>query len=502
MRPAPESSVNKRPRQMPRRHPGPRGRAAAHKNSKRTFCGTALEFVALFLGQSSIHGLNHLVAEKRTLLERFVWSSIVVLAIFGSVWVSFDIWRHYDGSPSAISMERNFMDWTTDMPSGTLCPSDRVDEEKLEAYVDSLKDVEDKEKVKNFLRMLASATYENFKDMTDIPKNPIKSDEYLKAILEIRKDLHYQYFTSDASRDPNSVANVVSVTELGVCYTYNTRVAIYNNPDYWAQNNWSIVPYDTNKKLQGHPVTGPMKLNLIAIEGKDVMFYYHSPYDVLDASNTKVSIPEDKIRTVQVKALSTHTTAEAQALSIKQRKCRFPDENDLRTSPVYTFNFCRMECRRRIAWRKCKCIPHFYRKTGRIKVCDVHGMQCLGKYSELLTKLVDPITGRKYPCNCLPECDQVSFYLEEEDVKPNILKIGASVECGIQNYPRMRLKRDVIFGFGDLWVSIGGTGGLFLGCSVLSIIEIFYFFTIRLFIYILEIRRGTRPVLQQKPGAF
>ncbi|KDR24532.1 hypothetical protein L798_00151 [Zootermopsis nevadensis] len=129
-------------------------------------------------------------------------------------------------------------------------------------------------------------------------------------------------------------------------------------------------------------------------------------------------------------------------------------------------------------------------------------MQCLGKYSELLTKLVDPITGRKYPCNCLPECDQVSFYLEEEDVKPNILKIGASVECGIQNYPRMRLKRDVIFGFGDLWVSIGGTGGLFLGCSVLSIIEIFYFFTIRLFIYILEIRRGTRPVLQQKPGAF
>ncbi|KDR24530.1 hypothetical protein L798_00149 [Zootermopsis nevadensis] len=121
---------------MPRRHPGPRGRAAAHKNSKRTFCGTALEFVALFLGQSSIHGLNHLVAEKRTLLERFVWSSIVVLAIFGSVWVSFDIWRHYDGSPSAISMERNFMDWTTDMPSGTLCPSDRVDEEKLEAYVD------------------------------------------------------------------------------------------------------------------------------------------------------------------------------------------------------------------------------------------------------------------------------------------------------------------------------------------------------------------------------
>jgi hypothetical protein len=41
-------------------------------------------------------------------------------------------------------------------------------------------------------------------------------------------------------------------------------------------------------------------------------------------------------------------------------------------------------------------------------------------------------------------------------------------------------------------VSIGGSGGLFLGCSVLSLTEIFYFFTIRLFIYILGIRRKKR----------
>jgi hypothetical protein len=49
----------------------------------------------------------------------------------------------------------------------------------------SLKQVEDKEKLKDFLRMLASATYENFKDMIDIPNNPIKSEEYLNAILEV-----------------------------------------------------------------------------------------------------------------------------------------------------------------------------------------------------------------------------------------------------------------------------------------------------------------------------
>jgi len=45
--------------------------------------------------------------------------------------------------------------------------------------------VDNKEEMKDFLRRLANATYENFKYMTDIPNNPIKSDEYMNAILEV-----------------------------------------------------------------------------------------------------------------------------------------------------------------------------------------------------------------------------------------------------------------------------------------------------------------------------
>jgi hypothetical protein len=59
-----------------------------------------------------------------------------VLAVFGTVWLSLDIWKRYNTSPTAISMERNFMDWATDLPSGTLCPLEKVDEDKLQAYVD------------------------------------------------------------------------------------------------------------------------------------------------------------------------------------------------------------------------------------------------------------------------------------------------------------------------------------------------------------------------------
>jgi len=35
-------------------------------------------------------------------------------------------------------------------------------------------------------------------------------------------------YNTESAWDPESV---VTVTELGICCTYNTRVAIYNNPE-------------------------------------------------------------------------------------------------------------------------------------------------------------------------------------------------------------------------------------------------------------------------------
>lgn len=49
----------------------------------------------------------------------------------------------------------------------------------------------------------------------------------------------------------------------------------------------------------------------------------------------------------------------------------------------------------------------------------------------------------------------------------------------LANLPTERYKRNVIRGKLDLVVSMGGTAGLFVGASVLSFVEIFYYFIIR-----------------------
>jgi hypothetical protein len=47
------------------------------------------------------------------------------------------------------------------------------------------------------------------------------------------------------------------------------------------------------------------------------------------------------------------------------------------------------------------------------------------------------------------------------------------------SWPIIRYKKEVLFGFVDLLVSFGGIAGLFLGFSLLSGIEIIYYFSMR-----------------------
>lgn len=50
----------------------------------------------------------------------------------------------------------------------------------------------------------------------------------------------------------------------------------------------------------------------------------------------------------------------------------------------------------------------------------------------------------------------------------------------------------------DVLVYVGGMAGLFLGCSVLSFIEIVYFFTIRLFWFVAKYGKDTSSMITRE----
>ncbi|CAH1958702.1 unnamed protein product [Acanthoscelides obtectus] len=75
-------------------------------------------------------------------------------------------------------------------------------------------------------------------------------------------------------------------------------------------------------------------------------------------------------------------------------------------------------------------------------------------------------------CDCVPSCFEPEYNVvsltKESSAMPSKISVG------IQSLPTARFRRIVLKSKLDLVVSIGGTAGLFIGASLLSIVELVY----------------------------
>lgn len=86
---------------------------------------------------------------------------------------------------------------------------------------------EEREDLRNFLFKLANATYGTFKDVP--PNNhEILPSEYLYYVHLLKGDVSYIVSNSHAEIVA-SMDMVPTITELGMCLTYNGEIAPYNN---------------------------------------------------------------------------------------------------------------------------------------------------------------------------------------------------------------------------------------------------------------------------------
>jgi acid-sensing ion channel, other len=87
-------------------------------------------------------------------------------------------------------------------------------------------------------------------------------------------------------------------------------------------------------------------------------------------------------------------------------------------------------------------------------------------------------------CDCLPSCSLIDYNVNvhfekfKTDNDSEVERASMSVYFADDEFIVMR--RYASFGTAALLSNIGGLLGLFLGASVMSFIEVFYFFVIRL----------------------
>ncbi|XP_073941207.1 pickpocket protein 28-like [Choristoneura fumiferana] len=145
-------------------------------------------------------------------------------------------------------------------------------------------------------------------------------------------------------------------------------------------------------------------------------------------------------------------------------------------------------------------MPH----TNSSELCTASKWSCV-------TKAIDELASRSLKfkmdetCNCLPSCASVQYDAEilktmfdfkkayiinrtaydksqrKEDEFEFLAKYNISkVEMYFKEPQFVSMRRSELFGLTDFLANCGGLLGLFLGFSFLSLIEIFYFCTLRL----------------------
>jgi amiloride-sensitive sodium channel len=175
---------------------------------------------------------------------------------------------------------------------------------------------------------------------------------------------------------------------------------------------------------------------------------------------------------VEVTPEITQTDESLRQLSPKERECFFEDEMKLRFFKVYTQRNCELECAVDNAVKFCRiCMPTIY--VYKNKTLDL----CHGKINVCGTGVLDTYTAGRN-CTCLPTCNSLIYHVkyyssDSSDDNETVITVRMNMDDLIL-YRRFQQ-----FTFSDAVSYVGGLLGLFAGVSMLSIVELCYYFTLR-----------------------
>ncbi|ERL91445.1 hypothetical protein D910_08775, partial [Dendroctonus ponderosae] len=254
----------------------------------------------------------------------------------------------------------------------------------------------------------------------------------------------------DTSKIYRDVANITWTLDEGYSidddmHTFPKR-ALYSGAS--SALKFSIIESNENidqactKSLQGFKVT------------------LHTPTRVPRPSQQYFRVPLDAIAITAVKPVMVTTSKRVKDFKPEKRQCYFETEKYLKYFKLYTQRNCQLECLSNFTLAWCGCIPY---------------------------------------CDCLPLCTDLSYEVETStsawdwikmiDVYFPPLNTSVPREKSISKTSMIiyfktnhfiTTERHELYAILDMLGSFGGLLGLFTGFSILSLMEIIYFLTVRI----------------------
>lgn len=215
-------------------------------------------FITDYLTTSTVHGLCYLATTKRRHhpFEIFSWFLLVGSCVYAVSIISSMALKRYTENPTVISMERDRFSWNTSFPTATVCPINRINETRLDDFV-AKANVTDKAELKDFIVKLSQASYDTFSGLPIYEK--LAAEEYMQVLLKLAFDFNPSVTNSGMNNLKMELEK--SVTEMGICYSFNSQLAVYSSPEYINSGSWKLL--EEQEIFYVNPLDGDVFVSLM-----------------------------------------------------------------------------------------------------------------------------------------------------------------------------------------------------------------------------------------------
>ncbi|XP_033610859.1 sodium channel protein Nach [Cryptotermes secundus] len=430
-----------------------------------------LKNIKEYFRHSTIHGLYYIAEEDRHWTERVFWTTAVSLSLWCTIIVTLSSYREFREHSVSFVVETTYLHWNTTFPAFTVC------EKEEEEYIwDHFEKNYPEDTDFNLVRVLKEIIYyRGTCHSCEECKKGLDCSTIFEKNFEIPAPCDKVFAFCKWNDQPfNCCANFLPlISETGSCYTVNSI--------HTRQDSKQI-------KMISSRETGPGTLT-VGVK-RNVWVFMHSSSDVfisIHESNKRWSVlGYGETWTVLFNVVEIVNDPLLQQVPIKRRGCRFPEEipDHYKLFKYYSYSTCVLECRAIKMLEHCNCINHIIHPavSGNFTPCNIDGLLCLNNIYSDLVKLKGKHSESEMEsgmtCDCSADCNEPDQFILHEEKK--LTKKYSEIKFVMETLPNERLRRNVVRSKLDLVVSLGGIAGLFLGASLISIVEILIHFFIRI----------------------
>ncbi|XP_066255098.1 pickpocket protein 28-like isoform X1 [Euwallacea similis] len=307
---------------------------------------------------------------------------------------------------------------------------------------------------------------------------------------------------------------------------YNDSMATKWSADHGYSENAGIHTYPRRALLSG--TVNSLEVNL-SVNNTDIDYgctHYqgykvvlHSPHRFPTVSNHYFRIPLRKSVSAAITPVQLKTSEDLAQYSSKKRTCFFQTDMKLKYFSKYSQLNCRLECFLNLTMESCGCVEYFMPRETNMPICGTGKYECIKNASVQLAFLSlkgylhenmkekekermkqylgkEGDTLSRHFCYCPEMCNTIDYNVEitesDYDWPRKMAALGIDVTEDDEGLSSSQLliyfksstfipqERNELFGTFDFLANVGGLLGLFVGFSLLSMVELIYFLSLRI----------------------